>query len=501
MRIETETDIEILRQKATLLQRENDLLHARLQDLSAQLSKATGKDAASLQQELDLLKEALQRQQQTLFGKSSEKLKTRPHDHPKPPRKPKSHYGPTSQPDLPVVEQLHELDDADKVCNACGGDLRPMTGQFEQADEVDVVERTFRIVRHKRQKYSCKCGGCIDTALGPPKLIEAGRYSVSFAVAVATGKYQYHMPLHRQMVQMAGQGLIVSVAALWDQLVALARHLMPSYKALRQHILTSSVVGADETRWPLLDGQGKLWWAWSVCGAKGVWYRIAKSRSHEEAIELLGDFEGTVVSDAYAGYDALVKVRKRNGKPLQLAHCWAHVRRKLFEIKESHPQAHKALELIGKLYEIEARAAAAYTPGTDEWRAHLLKLRQTESAATLKELWTWRDSLGALPKSGLGRAVAYMDKIRPELSRFLTNADIPLDNNDTERGMRALAVGRKNHYGSKSLRGTEVAALFYSLIETSKRFAVEPGRYLTTAALAAIANPGAITLPQDLKEP
>lgn len=91
-----------------------------------------------------------------------------------------------------------------------------------------------------------------------------------------------------------------------------------------------------------------------------------------------------------------------------------------------------------------------------------------------------------------------MDKIRAELSLFVTDPDIPLDNNASERGMRALAVGRKNHYGSKSLRGTEVAALFYSLIETCKLVGVEPEKYLKAAALANIENPGTVILPHEL---
>ena len=500
MRIETETDITILRQKAALLQRENDLLHARLQELSAQLDKATGRDSDSLQQELALLQDKLQRQTQTLFGKSSEKRRQPTATEAKPQRQPQPGHGPTPQPALPVVEQIHQLDEADKVCNACGGDLRPIKDQFEQADEVDVVERTFRIVRHKRQKYGCKCGGCIDTALGPPKLIEGGRYSVGFAVAVAIAKYQFHMPLHRQMVQMAGQGLVVSVATLWDQIAALATHLEASYKALRLHILRHKVVGADETRWPLLDGTGKTWWAWAVCASDGVWYRIAHSRAHTEALELLGDFSGTVMCDAYTGYDALVKVRKRDGTPLSLSHCWAHVRRKYFEAKDAHPEANAALDLIGQLYAIEAKAAACHPVGSDQWRAELLRLRQTESTEVLKKLWQWRAGLSVLPKSGLGRAVSYMDKIRPELQRFVHDVDVPLDNNGAERGMRGLALGRKNHYGSKSLRGTQVAALFYSLIETCKLVGVEPERYLRTAVLASIDNAGAVTLPHQLAE-
>jgi transposase len=238
MQLAHERDIEILRQKAMLLQRENDLLHRRLAELAAALDKAQGKDAASLQQELVLLLAKLEQQQKALFGKSSEQ-RPGPGTASKPERKPQPGHGPRLQPKLPVVEQVHELDEADKLCTACGGDLRPMAGQFEEADEIDVVERSFRVVRHKRQKYRCGCGGCVDTALGPPKLVPGGRYSVAFAAHVAVAKYLDHTPLARLVEQMRRQGLDIDSQTLWDQIEALARHLEPSYLALRTDVLTA----------------------------------------------------------------------------------------------------------------------------------------------------------------------------------------------------------------------------------------------------------------------
>ncbi len=495
MQLVRENDIDILRQKAMLLQRENDLLHKRLQELAEALDKTRGQDAATLQQELALLEEKLAAQRQELFGKSSEK---RPQESAaKPARQPQPGHGPRQQPELPVVEQIHELDEADKVCPACGGDLRPMAGQFEQADEVDVVQRTFRIVRHKRQKYRCGCGGCVDTALGPPKLVPGGRYSVAFAAHVATAKYADHLPLERQAGQMRRDGLQIDSQTLWDQTEALAKHLDPSYVALRLDILTASVVGADETRWPLLDSDARTWWAWSVVSPKGAWYRIARSRSHEEAGVLLGNFQGTVVSDAYSAYDALRKLKARSGPTFRQAHCWAHVRRRYVQAEPHHPEATVMLGLIGEPYAIEAKARAEHEPGSPAWHARLGELRRTESRAVLERIQTWRVGVRALPRGSLGRANGYLDDNWRELLVFVEDPAVALDNNDAERGIRGLAVGRKNHYGSKSKRGTEVAALFYSLIETCKRIDVDPEGYLVAATLRAIAEPGAVLLPAD----
>jgi len=110
------------------------------------------------------------------------------------------------------------------------------------------------------------------------------------------------------------------------------------------------------------------------------------------------------------------------------------------------------------------------------------------------ELRAWAHRQRALPESSLGKAISYMLGLWTGLTRFLDDPRIPLDNNATERGLRGMVVGRKNHYGSRSKRGTEVAALFYSLIESAKLCGVEPKAYLLQAVRAALANPGTVTL-------
>ena len=493
MQLDRETDIDILRQKAMLLQRENELLHARLAQLADALDKARGGEQQTLALEIESLKERLAQQNRALFGKSSEKQK---HAAAKPERAPQPGHGPTPQPKLPVVEKIHELDEADKVCTACGGGLKPMNGLYEESEEVDVVLRSFVIVKHKRQKYGCKCGGCVDTALGPDKLIPGGRYSIEFAAHVAADKYLDHAALTRQAAQMQRQGLDVTDQTLWDQLDALAKRCQKSYEALRDYILTGRVVGADETRWPMLDGSQKTWWAWSIAGKNAAWYRIAKSRSAEEAGQLLGDFSGTVMSDAYSAYEALRNLRlKHGGRAFVQAHCWAHARRRYVQAAEFHPEAKEMVRLIGELYAIEAKAAKTHELGTDAWREYLSLLRQTESKAVLAKILAWARVAKARPKSALGRAILYMTDNWRELCVFADDVDVPLDNNETERGIRGLACGRKVHYGSKSERGTEVAAVFYSLCETAKRAGVDAEQYLAAVARADVANPGAVLLP------
>jgi transposase len=172
------------------------------------------------------LEQQLANRNKMLFGPSSKKRKAgKSHDEESDARQ--TGHGPREQTSLPRVEREHPLDDADRVCTSCGDALAEMAGQFEESDEVDVIGRRFVLVRHKRKKYRCACGGCIETALGPEKLIAGGRYSVDFAVTVAIAKYCDHLPLERQVRMMKRLGLIVDSQTLWDQLDALGRWLEP----------------------------------------------------------------------------------------------------------------------------------------------------------------------------------------------------------------------------------------------------------------------------------
>lgn len=488
--VSTETDIERLRQVAQLLQAENDRLHARLQSLAAELAKAQGTEAERLQLELDLLREQLQQRNQALFGTSSEKRGQPAAVSEKGDPPPRKGHGPTAQPELPVVEAIFELDEADQTCPKCGAELTAMAGQFEESEVVDVVEREFRVVREKRQKYACRCGECIETALGSVKPVAGGRYSLAFAATVAADKYEDHSPLARQVRQMGRVGLQVTSQTLWDQTLGLSRHLEPSYRALREFVLEAPVVGVDETPWPLLGkGKTKKWWVWGLCRPEGVYYQIAPTRSAAELKALLGSYAGVAMCDGYAAYPAFAKGRDGPGS-LLLANCWSHVRRKFVQAQASYPVAEEMVALIGQLYTIEKEAGTGV--------AGLAELRRLKSQPIVDEIQAWLLSQRALPQSSLGKAITYTCKLWTGLTRFLDEPRIPLDNNGTERSLRGIALGRKNHYGSKSERGTQVAAVYYSLVESAKLVGVNGREYLEEAARRAIASPGTITLPHEL---
>lgn len=482
--LDSEKDLQILRQAAKLLVGENKRLVDKVVALTNENLALKGASPADLQLKLAQLEAQLAVKNKLLFGKSSER---RPAQKAEAAEKlPRVGHGPREQPALPVVEKVFTLDDADLGCPKCGKKLSIFKGQFEESEEITVVERRFVLAKQKRQKYRCECNACIETAPGPVKLFPGARYSVDFAIEVVIAKYLDHAPLERQVRIMAREGLVVDSQTLWDQIERLARILGDAKEALHVYVLAHAVIGADETRWRLLDGKGKdtgeakQWQVWAVAAPNAVAYCIEDSRSAEAAKKALRDFKGAVMADGYGVYESLAKAPGS----FILANCWAHVRRKYLDIEHAFPaQVKEVVDLIGEIYAVD-RLCPTGPPGNDLRR----QLRNERSREVVERIRAWAVTAKTrtLPESGLVKAIDYMLGMWKGLVRFLDDPRIPLDNNGTERGLRGVVVGRKNHYGSKSRRGTEVAAIFYSLIESAKLAGVEPKTYLRRAVEAAL---------------
>jgi transposase len=504
-RLAEEKDPEVLHKVIELLQNHNRALTEKIKELLAELAKAKG-DSTFQQMRLAALERHLAKLTKQVFGPTSEQratddkpagASTNGDDKDKDDGKKKRRgHGPTEQPKLPVVEVIHKHDDVDMVCPNCGGGLHEMEGQYEESDEIDVIPLRFVLKRHKRQKYACRCGSCIDTALGPDKLCPGGRYSVSFAIGVGISKYGDHLPLERQVGMMAREGLVVTSQALWDQIEQLTWLVESAMPRLHAHVLDHPVVGADETTWKLLDkkpGQGKSWFVWVLRVDTAVYYAIRAGRSFKTAEALLSTFTGVLMCDGYVVYQSLSIAYKK----VVLAHCWAHVRREFVEIEKSFPtQCGEVIDLIRELF-LADRECPEQTHEGDQERQ---KVRNEKSRPLIDKIveWFYRTLPKCLPESGLHKAIGYMVHMWPGLVLFLDNPKIPLSNNGTERAARGPVVGRKNHYGSHSLRGTEVAATLYSLIESAKLNGLEPRFYLRVAARAGLRHE-TVPLPHEVK--
>jgi transposase len=486
-----ERDVETLRQISLLLERENHRLITKTLELTAENARLRGLPDPE-QLALAELRALEQRRAQLLTPAPD------PTSTAKPSRPPRPGHGPRPQPTLPVVEIRHELSADHRACPACGGALTEMAGQTEDSARITTVKLTYQIEHHVRQKYRCACNGAVVTAPGPVQVIAGGRYAPAFGVGVAVAKYTDHLPLERQVRIMAREGLRVDSQTLWDQLNAMARHLEPTYEALGRRALDASVINVDETRWAIMGSpKPAAGTVWAVHAPAVSFYRILPGKSADEGREVLTDYQGIAVVDGFAVYEVLA----RDGPGFTLAHCWAHTKRKYDEIATTWPTACAEIgELIGELYAIERLVPGPF-PGDAAAQALRQQLRTERSQPILDRIWKWATEQVGLPRSDFGKAVRYMLERWTGLTRFVENARIPLDNNAAERALRGPVVGRKNHYGSRSVRGTQVAALFYTLCETAKLVGVDPHAYLLHALSAAIAKPGAVTYPDDLLTP
>ena len=492
MDIEREKDIEQLRKAALVLASENERLVSKVVELTKQLLSAQGKDKEQLQLKIAELEQQLAARNKRLFGRSSEKRSRPDKDKDKAPQK---GHGPRQQPLLEVVEEpAYELDLADRACKTCGGWLDEWEGKSDDSEDIDVIVRKFVRRKIRRKKYRCKCGACIETAPGPLKVIPGGRYTMNFSIAVALAKYLDHLPLERQVRAMLRDGLVIDSQTLFDQCQAIATKLKAAYEKLHAYLLVQRVLGADETRWPVHGEKEKAskWHAWVLAADDAVYYEVHDTRGADAAKKILGAFRGVLMCDGFSSYMSIAKATAE----VRLAHCWAHVRREFLEIEAGFPKdVARITRLIGLLYRIERR--------TERGREHderRRRLRERRSRVVLRAIQQWCLDVRCTPGSGLAQAIKYMTDRWTPLIRFVDDPQIPLDNNGSERGLRGLVVGRKNHYGSRSRRGSEVAAVLYSLLETAKLVGVDPAEYLRIALTAAIER-GEAVIPHDMLSP
>ena len=498
--VENIHDLETAKQVIKLQGAELARLTTKIAELTQRLAQAEGRnEPKQLAIELTSLQEQLAALQQRVFGDSSER---RPSDKPPKDKKPKKGHGPRKQPNLRELDYLFELPEDGRKCSCCGESLEPIAGMTEDADFITVIPREYLLVHGSRQKYRCKNECTIVTAPGMPKARDGGTYSIDFAAQVASDKYCDHAPLERQVRTMKRLGLDIDSQTLWDQINGLAERLEPTYEAIRQYVLGADVVGVDETYWRLMSKKGpakkssKKWWAWGITTADACWYSINDSRSAKTAAEVLDGFEGTILVDGYKAYET---VARQVGEALRVANCWAHVRRYFVEAEPNYPEpCQAAIDLIGELFEIERGLPKPSELEGDAKQQALemrAKRRDEESRPIVEKLRAWALQQRGLPKGGLRKAVDYMLSLWPGLTTFLDDPNIEIHNNGTERALRGMVLGRKNHYGSRSVRGTQVAAIYYTLVESAKLCGIDPQAYIRTVAARTIEEPGSVLLP------
>jgi transposase len=379
---------------------------------------------------------------------------------------------------LPREVQVHNPEE--KGCPACGGSLSKLG---EDVSEVlEYVPARFKVIRHVRPKLSCTKCDAIVQAEAPSRPIARGMAGPGLLAHVLVSKYADHLPLYRQSEIYAREGVELERSTLADWVGASSELLKPLHEALRQYVMSARKLHADDTPVPVLaPGQGKTkqgrLWTYvrddrpaGDAATPAVWFAYSPDRRGEHPHRHLADFKGTLQADAYAGFNRLY-----DSGSIQEAACWAHVRRKFFDLHEAHrsPITTEALERIGSLYVIESEIRGR---SPDERRGE----RQNRSRPLLTSFQSWlKESRTRLSrKSETAVAINYALGRWPALVRYCDDGRLEIDNNVAERALRAVAIGRKNYLFAGSDAGGERAAAMYSLIGSAKLNDLDPELYL-----------------------
>jgi transposase len=388
----------------------------------------------------------------------------------------------TERPSLPahLSREDMRLDFEHRACPCCGGALH-MIGETV-SEMLDHVPARLRVIRICRPRYGCRACGTIHQAPAPERPIAKGLASPSLLAHVLVSKYCDHLPLYRQSQIFARQGVELDRSTLANWVGGAVWWLEPLQARLAEHVFASQTVFADDTPIPVLDPgrgrtkTGRLWVyarddrPWNGPDPPAAVYLYSPDRRAERPAAHLARFKGVVQVDGYPGFERL-----RDGGDIELAACWAHARRKFYEVHQAtgSPVAAEALRRIAELYAIEAVIRGQ----TAEQRQGV---RQTKSLPLVGAMKTWLEAeLKRIPPRGaLADAIRYALTRWSALGLFLHDGRIELDNNTVERAIRPIALGRKNHLFAGSDGGAARWATVASLIATAKLNDIEPFAYL-----------------------
>ena len=371
------------------------------------------------------------------------------------------------------------LDLGHQACPCCGGQLH-LIGETV-SEMLDHVPARLRVIQIHRPRYGCRACGTIHQAPAPERPIAKGLATPALLAHVLVSKYCDHLPLYRQSQIFARQGVELDRSTLANWVGGAVWWLERLQARLAEHVFASQTLFADDTPIPVLDPgrgrtrTGRLWVyarddrPWNGPDPPAALYLYSPDRRAERPASHLAKFKGVVHVDGYPGFERL------NGSHIQLAACWAHVRRKFYEVHEAtgSPVAAEALRRIAELYVIEA---AIRGQAADARRA-TRRIRSLPLTAAMKS-W-FEAALHRIPPRGtLAEAIRYALTRWDALCRFIDDGRVGLDNNTVERAIRPIALGRKNHLFAGSDGGAERWAVVASLLATAKLNGVEPFAYL-----------------------
>ena len=391
-------------------------------------------------------------------------------------------------------------------CPACGGTRLSKLGE-DVTETLEVIPRQWKVIQTVREKFSCRDCEQITQPPAPFHVVPRGWAGPSFLAMLLFEKFGQHQPLNRQADRFAREGVPLSLSTLADQVGAATVALMPLYRRIEAHVLAGERVHGDDTTVPVLakgkTDTGRLWVyvrddaPFGGPAPPAALFHYSRDRRGEHPRAHLASWAGILQADAYGGYGELYRDGRQPG-PILEAGCFAHARRKFFELADVvraakrksrgeqagliYPIALEAVQKLDALFDIE-RAANGKSA------AERLAMRQELSAPLIAELHTWLTAqLARLSRNhDLAKAINYMLRRWDAFTRFLDDGRVCITNNAAERALRCVTLGRKSWLFCGSDRGGQRAAVMYSLIGTAKLNDVDPQAWLADV-LARIAG-------------
>jgi transposase len=422
-------------------------------------------------------------QAEALAQAAADRAKVPGYERKRPVRKPFADHLPRERVELPTPD----------ACTCCGSDQLSRIGE-DVTETLKSIPRKWVVVQTVRPKVSCRACQMIMQPPAPFHVTPRGWAGASFLAMIAFEKYGQHQPLNRQRDRYALEGVDLSLSTLADQIGAVAVALEPLHALIKAHVLVAERLHGDDTTVKLLaKTQTSTSYFWSYVrddrpfggpAPPAAWFCYTPDRRGERPDEHLKPYNAILQADAYSGFNPLLDPKREAGAVTR-ALCWAHARRKLFEIAdikikrgkkagEGSPLAREAVERIDALFAIE-RTVLGKSP------AQRLAARTEHSAPLVTDLRTWMDGLcrSLSSKDPLVKAINYLVGHWGDFTHFLKDGRICMSNNAAERSLRGIALGRKSWLFVGSDRGGQRAAAMYTLIYSAKLNQIDPQAWLT----------------------
>lgn len=393
---------------------------------------------------------------------------------PAPPQQKKGHGRAPIPKELPRDVVVHDVPEGKRRCECCRKKLVPI-GQVS-SERLEYVPASAHVIQDVRIKYGCpdeECRGTILLADLPDRAVPKCKAAEGMLAFVVAGKVAWHLPLNRLVEILANHGVRVTRSTLWEWFSGAAYALEPIVKWMAKEVQSSDIVQTDETPVPLKDPEiDRLRTArqWTYLDDQHTVYDFSTDRRQEHAKAFLKNTKGYVLSDAFPGYRSIAAELGT----ITNVFCWAHARRQLWKaIPTDQQRALVGMAYISALYKVEKEAKGKSA-------AKRKQLRRRKSRPILDRMKAWLGEVGmeVLPKSPIGKAIAYIQKNWTELTRFLEDGRLRLDNNLSELQIRQVVIGRRNWGRYESAQGGKVGAILESLVASCRRHKKNPFEYL-----------------------